>query len=52
VFFKGKKKKKREGQREEERERETSLHLFKGLEIEPRYITLVINKILKKPLVF
>jgi hypothetical protein len=52
VFFKRKKKKKREGQREEERERQTSLPLFKGLKIEPKYITLIINKILKKPLVF
>jgi hypothetical protein len=50
VFFKGRRR--RERDKEKKRERETSLHLFKGLEIEPRYITLVINKILKKPHVF
>jgi len=50
VFFKGRRR--RERDKEKKRERETSLHLFKGLEIEPRYVTIVINKILKKPLVF
>jgi hypothetical protein len=50
VFFKGRRR--RERDKEKKRERETSLHLFKGLEIEPRYITFVINKILKKPHVF
>jgi hypothetical protein len=37
--------------RRRERERLVST-FFKGLEIEPRYVTIVINKILKKPLVF
>jgi hypothetical protein len=54
MYFLKERRRRRERDKEEkrERDRQTSLLFFKDLKTEPRYLTFVIYKILKKTLLF